>query len=82
MNDTFVSKIPSKYLHKNYRLCYVDRDIMYFTDDFQNAYGDSWDADKYQDNAGEPYEYDESLSPEENHQQGRSHIIYIGFKAD
>ena len=79
---TIIHKIPDKFLGRKYRLCYINGNIMYFTDDYKNVYGDSWDSGEYQENAGEPYEYNEELSLEENQEQGRSHIIYIAFKSD
>lgn len=39
----------------NYRLCYVEDSLMYFTDDFENVHGDDWDDRPYQNNAGTPY---------------------------
>lgn len=37
------------------RLCYIDEHIAYFTDDFDNQWGDDWDDKPYEHNAGLPY---------------------------
>lgn len=44
--------------NKELRLCYIDHDtnIMYFTDDFDEAWGDDWNDAPYEDNADQPYE--------------------------
>jgi hypothetical protein len=39
----------------NYKLCYVDGGLMYFTSDFENQWGDDWDDTPYEHNAEPPY---------------------------
>ena len=41
---------------KRFKLCYVRDDILYFTDNFRNQWGDDWNDAPYEHNAGEPYE--------------------------
>lgn len=43
-------------MSKQYKLCYVRDNILYFTDIFQTQWGDDWDDAPYDCNAGEPYE--------------------------
>ena len=38
------------------RLCYLENNIMYFTSDIKNQWGDDWDDRPYEHNAGKPYE--------------------------
>ena len=40
----------------DYKLCYVENGIMYFTNDMDTAHGDDWDNAPYEHNASEPYE--------------------------
>lgn len=40
----------------DFRLCYVDGNIMYFTDNFEKQWGDDWDDAPYECNAEPPYE--------------------------
>ena len=40
-------------LSKIFRLCYVDDDLMYFTDNFANCIGDDWNDSPYEHNS--PY---------------------------
>ena len=62
---------------KQYRLCYVSGNVMYFTDNFKNQWGDDWDDAPYEHNAGEPYEYIDGRSAEDNKYRG--HICYIAY---
>jgi len=64
----------------SYRLCYVDDNIAYFTDDFKNAYGDDWNDSPYEHNAGSPYEYNDDWDSEENREHGHTHIKMIAFE--
>lgn len=41
---------------KEYKLCYVEDNFAYFTNDFENQWGDDWNDRPYEHNAGEPYE--------------------------
>lgn len=65
-----------------YRLCYVDNNILYFTDNFENQWGDDWNDAPYEHNAGEPYEWDDSYTEKENREHGYGHLRYIAYKSD
>lgn len=67
-------------LGDNYRLCYIDDGVMYFTDDFEHCWGDDWQDTN--DCAGEPYLYNDKLSPEQNAERGASHLVYLGFRSN
>lgn len=41
---------------KQYRLCYIDGNKAWFTDNFDRQWGDDWDDRPYQCNAEEPYD--------------------------
>ena len=43
-------------MKKEYRLCYVDGQKAWFTDNFEKQWGDDWNDKPYECNAGEPYE--------------------------
>lgn len=62
---------------KEFRLCYVDENIMYFTDNFKNQVGDDWNDRPYEHNAEPPYEQkdDEPL------RDGYGHIRKIAFES-
>ena len=62
---------------KEFRLCYVRDNIMYFTDNFENQVGDDWNDTPYDCNAGEPYEWNDKEDAEWNKHHG--HLRYIGF---
>ena len=64
-----------------YRLCYANKNILYFTDNFGNQWGDDWDDAPYEHNAGEPYEWIDEWSEKEN-LKSRGHIRMIAFLAD
>ena len=38
------------------KLCYLEHNIMYFTSDIENQWGDDWNDRPYEHNAGPPYE--------------------------
>ena len=38
------------------KLCYCANNILYFTSDIDNQWGDDWDDRPYEHNAGTPYE--------------------------
>lgn len=38
-----------------YKLCYINGNKAWFTNDFENQWGDDWDDAPYEHNAGEPY---------------------------
>lgn len=67
-------------MSKQYKLCYVSGNILYFTDNFEGQTGDDWDDAPYEHNAGEPYEWVDEWSVEANKYRG--HIRMIAFKAD
>ena len=66
---------------KQYKLCYVDGNIMYFTDNFKNQDGDDWDDAPYEYNAGEPYEWVDEWTEEQN-LKDRGHIRMIAYNSD
>jgi len=67
-------------INKEFRLCYVDNNVMYFTDNFEHQWGDDWNDAPYDCNASEPYERDDDEDEEWNEHHG--HLRYIGFKSD
>ena len=69
-------------LSKIFRLCYVDDDLMYFTDNFANCIGDDWNDSPYEHNAGTPYEYIEEWSDAENKEHGHTHLRIFAFERD
>ena len=58
-----------------YKLCYADSNTLYFTDDFENVWGDDWDDAPYEHNAGLPYEKDDELDTYVHH----THIRCISY---
>lgn len=60
-----------------FKLCYVQHNILYFTDNFEKQWGDDWDDAPYQHNAEEPYEYADDWPEYMNEHRG--HIRYIGY---
>ena len=69
-------------LGDEYRLCYIDDGVTYFTDDFENCWGEDWKSAPLQDNAGEPYIYDDNRSAKDNAERGASRLVLIGFRSD
>ncbi len=65
-----------------YRLCYVDDNILYFTDHFKTQWADDWNDAPYEHNAGTPYEFIEDWSDEENIKHGHGHIRLLAFEPD
>ena len=62
---------------KEFRLCYVRDNVLYFTDNFAYQWGDDWDDAPYQCNAGEPYGWSDNGSKYSGHIR---HIgIYVGY---
>lgn len=56
-----------KNVNKNYKLCYVDGNKAYFTNDFKHCWGDDWNDIPYECNAGEPYRsWSELIKDNEN----------------
>ena len=43
-------------MSKQYKLCYVSGNVLYFTDNFAKQWGDDWNDAPYEHNAGEPYD--------------------------
>lgn len=39
-----------------YKLCYIDENKAWFTNNFEEQWGDDWDDAPYEHNAGEPYD--------------------------
>jgi hypothetical protein len=61
---------------KEFRLCYVDDNIMFFTDNFDKAWGDDWNDKPYEHNAGEPYE----VTSDKPVRDGYGHIRKVAFE--
>ena len=38
------------------KLCYIENNVLYFTSDIDNQWGDDWDDIPYEHNASPPYE--------------------------
>lgn len=53
-------------MSKQYKLCYVAGNVLYFTDNFKRQSADDWNDRPYECNAGEPYEWDGELTAEES----------------
>ena len=68
-------------MSKQYKLCYVDENILYFTDNFANQWGDDWDDAPYEHNASEPYErkYYTEYDDEWCVKNGKGNIRKIAF---
>ena len=71
-------------MSKRYRLCYVRENILFFTDNFKNQWGDDWNDAPYEHNAEEPYdrkyytEYDDKWCIE--HGCGNiKNIAFLGY---
>lgn len=41
---------------EEYKLCYIDGQKAYFTNNFEHQWGDDWGDKPYEHNAGEPYD--------------------------
>ena len=67
----------ARVIQKIYRLCYVRDNILYFTDDFDNCWGDDWNDRPYEYNAEPPYEWIDEWTPEQNREHGHTHIKCI-----
>lgn len=65
-----------------FRLCYVDSGVMYFTDDFKNVHSDDWDDKPYEHNAEPPYPMSDRYSEEENRRIGNTVLRYLAFMKD
>jgi hypothetical protein len=65
---------------KEFRLCYVRDNIMYFTDNFENQWSDDWDDAPYEHNAEPPYEWNDNESDEWNVEHHHGHIRKIAFE--
>ena len=54
---------------KEYKLCYIDGNKAWFTDNFEKQWGDDWNDEPYEYNAGEPYDswYEENKRHKINH---------------
>lgn len=44
-------------MKKEYKLCYVDGQKAWFTDNFEKQWGDDWNDKPYECNAEEPYDH-------------------------
>ena len=42
---------------EEYKLCYIDNNKAWFTNNFEKQWGDDWDDRPYECNAGYPYDY-------------------------
>lgn len=54
---------------QKYKLCYIDGNCAYFTENFEKTTGDDWDDKPYEHNSGTPYEHDYSV-PEQGVKNG------------
>lgn len=70
-----VEEVTRAVLYGTYRLCYVENGVMYFTDNFENQWGDDWIDVPYEHNAGTPYQ----LAEDEPLHDGYGHIRYLAF---
>jgi len=63
-----------------YRLCFVRNNILYFTDNFENQWGDDWNDHYYSCNAETPYELKmtEDLVDKDGKNSNRGHIVRMG----
>lgn len=66
-------------MSKQYKLCYVWENVMYFTDNFANQWGDDWNDRPYEYNSEPPYEQVEEWTEEQNIERGRGNIRCIAF---
>lgn len=41
------------------KLCYINENFAYFTNDLENQWGDDWNDKPYEHNSGAPYEHNE-----------------------
>jgi hypothetical protein len=64
----------------SFRLCYVDDNVMYFTDNFKGIYGDDWNDKPYEHNSGLPYEWNDDETDEWNIEHHHGHIRKIAFE--
>ncbi len=62
-----------------WKLCYVDGNVLYFTDNFAHQCGDDWDDAPYEHNAGTPYEWWDGWTEEENRKHGHNHMRKFAF---
>ncbi len=65
---------------KEFRLCYFRDNVLYFTDNFEHQWGDDWNDEPYDCNAGDPYEWNDEEDEDWNENHG--HLRYIGIKSD
>ena len=63
-----------------YRLCYVDDNILYFTDHFKTQWSDDWNDAPYEHNAGTPYEWMPDWTDEENIKHGHGHLRIFAYE--
>lgn len=61
---------------KSFKLCYVVNNMLYFTDNFENQWGDDWDDAPYEHNAGTPYEIIKELK-DNKHRGNLRYIVYV-----
>jgi hypothetical protein len=62
---------------KEFRLCYVDENIMYFSDNFEKQWGDDWNDKPYEHNAELPY----GLEDDKPVRDGFGHIRLMAFES-
>lgn len=65
-----------------FKLCYVDDGIMYFTDHFETQWADDANDAPYEHNAGTPYEWNNDYDEAWNIEHGNGHIRYLAFMKD
>lgn len=62
---------------KEFRLCYVHGNIMWFTDNFEGIWGDDWNDTTYS-GSDEPYIWNDDETDEWNLEHHHGHMRYIG----
>ena len=63
--------------YEEYKLCYVERNKAWFTNNFEKQWGDDWNDRPYEDNAGEPYDSWSELKRKFKHHDINHKIIFF-----
>lgn len=65
---------------KEYKLCYVEGNKAWFSDNFENQWGDDWNDRPYECNAEEPYTSWNEKIREDGEEEGKNKIHEIKHK--
>lgn len=65
---------------KEYKLCYVEGNKAWFSDNFEKQWGDDWNDRPYECNAEEPYDNWIEVIREEGEEEGKNKIHKIQHK--